>query len=146
MKPILKVIYYAEQPKKPMIIRHPEILLTKTKIELNKEFQKTFFKEDHDSVDYSIKILQDERNKSDFYLVILTKPTSDAYKVNFKKNSVWFGNKGLVNYMKMSTNFNDDMIKFRVSEFSDTEVGDKDNNIYPIITKVNLFKAKPRKS
>lgn len=30
-----------------MIVRHPEILLTKTKIELNKEFQKTFFKEDH---------------------------------------------------------------------------------------------------
>lgn len=40
MKPVLKVIYYAAQTKKPMIVRHPEILLTKTKIELNKEFQK----------------------------------------------------------------------------------------------------------
>ena len=146
MKPILKVIYYAEQTKKPMIIRHPEILLTETKIELNKEFQKTFFKEDHDSVDYYIKILQDERDKLDFYLVILTKHSPDAYKVNFRKNNVWFSNKSLVNYMKMSTNFNDDMVKFRVSEFPDTEAGDKDNNIYPIITKINLFKSKPRKS
>ena len=48
--------------------------------------------------------------------------------------------------MKMSTGFTNDKVKFRVSEFPDIEVGDKDNSIYPIITKVNLFKAKPRKS
>lgn len=64
MKPVLKVIYYVTQTKKPMIVRHPEILLTKTKIELNKEFQKTFIKDTSDR--YFIKILQDERNKADF--------------------------------------------------------------------------------
>lgn len=146
MKPVLKVIYYATQTKKPMIVRHPEILLTKTKIELNKIFQQIFFKDDTNDVDYFIRILQDERDKSDFYLVILTKPASDAYKVNFRKNIIWFGNSDLVNYMKMSTHFNDDMVKFRVSEYPDMEAGYKDNNIYPIITKVNLFKSKPRKS
>ena len=144
MKPILKVIYYAKQPKKPMIERHPEIILTKTKIELNKEFQKTFIKDTSDR--YFIKILQDEHNKADFYIVITTEPIPQSYEIHYSKNVIWFGNAELVNYIKMSTGFTDDKVKFRVSEFPDTEAGYKDNIIYPIITKVNLFKAKPRKS
>lgn len=145
MKPVLKVIYYVAQTKKPMIVRHPEILLTKTKIELNKEFQKTFIKDTSDR--YFIKILQDERNKADFYIVITTEPIPQSYEIHYSKNTIWFGNAELVNYMKMSTGFTDDKVKFRVSEFSDNEIkSDVDKEVYPIITKINLFKSKPRKS
>lgn len=128
-----------------MIVRHPEILLTKTKIELNKEFQKTFIKDTSDR--YFIKILQDERDKTDFYIVITTEPIPQSYEIHYSKNVIWFGNAELVNYMKMSTGFTDDKVKFRVSEFSDNEIkSDIDKEVYPIITKVNLFKSKPRKS
>ena len=68
-------------------------------------------------------------------------------KFIIQKNTIWFGNAELVNYMKMSTGFTDDKVKFRVSEFSDNEIkSDIDKDVYPIITKVNLFKSKPRKS
>lgn len=145
MKPVLKVIYYVTQTKKPMIVRHPEILLTKTKIELNKEFQKTFIKDTNDR--YFIKILQDERDKADFYIVITTEPIHQSYEIHYSKNTIWFGNAELVNYIKMSTGFTDDKVKFRVSIFSDNEIkSDIDKEVYPIITKVNLFKSKSRKS
>lgn len=32
MKPVLKVIYYVTQTKKPMIVRHPEIFLLKLRL------------------------------------------------------------------------------------------------------------------
>lgn len=92
------------------------------------------------------KILQDELSKSDFYIVISDKPGEQTYKINFRKNNVWFGNTQLVNYIKSSTGFSDNKVKFRVSTIPDNEVTwTHDKNVYPIITKVNLFKTKPKK-
>lgn len=41
MKSVLKAIYYKEETKR-MIIKHPEILLTTTHIEVNKSFIDSF--------------------------------------------------------------------------------------------------------